>query len=135
MDTITVELYNQSDIIAARQAGRDMAKKLDFKLADQTRLATAISELTRNVIKYAGKGLCTIRYTTDANRIRIIVEVEDEGPGIPDIEKAMTYGFSTGNGLGAGLPGSRSLMHDFSIESRPGFTKVTIAIFRRTQLN
>ncbi len=131
MDQITVDIKDQKDIITARQAGRDMARRLGFRLADQTRLATAISELTRNVIQYAGGGVCLIQDMSDAGELRIEVAVEDFGPGIPDVEKAMTYGFSTSKGLGAGLPGSRSLVQDFDIQSRPGNTKITIVMRRR----
>ncbi|MEM5787832.1 MAG: anti-sigma regulatory factor [Syntrophobacteraceae bacterium] len=131
MSQTVIEIKNQRDIISARQAGREMAREFSFKLADQTRLATAISELTRNVIQYAGEGTCTIKGQMDEKQVKISVEVEDNGPGIPDLEKAMTYGFTTGNGLGAGLPGSRSLMHEFQITTRPGFTKISIALIRR----
>lgn len=131
MDQVSVDIRDQKDIITARQAGRDMAKRLGFRLADQTRLATAISELTRNVIQYAGTGICLIQDMSDTKDLRIVVLVEDFGPGIPDIQKAMTYGFSTSNGLGAGLPGSRSLVQDFHIQSKPGNTKITIIMCRR----
>ncbi len=131
MDQITVEIKDQKNIISARQEGRDMARRLGFRLADQTRLATAISELTRNVIQYAGSGVCMIQDMSDAHDLRIKVVVEDFGPGIPDVDKAMTYGFSTSKGLGAGLPGSKSLVQEFDIQSRPGNTKVTIVMCRR----
>jgi len=131
MNQITVEIKDQKDIITARQAVRDMARKLGLRLADQTRLATAISELTRNVIQYAGNGVCAIRDVSDAHVLRIVAVIEDFGPGILDVEKAMTYGFSTSKGLGAGLPGSKSLVQEFDIQSKPGNTKVTIVVCRR----
>lgn len=118
------------DIITARQFGRDLARDLGFGLADQTRLATSISELTRNVIQYAETGTCLITDASDESTYCVQVEVLDHGPGIPDIERALEDGFSTGSGLGAGLPGVKRLMHDFHIESRPGFTKVTSRIRR-----
>jgi serine/threonine-protein kinase RsbT len=118
------------DIITARQFGRDLARDLGFGLADQTRLATSISELTRNVIQYAETGTCLITDASDESTHCVQVEVLDHGPGIPDIERAMEDGFSTGSGLGAGLPGVKRLMHDFHIESRPGFTKITSRIRR-----
>jgi len=82
-----------------------MAKKIGFGSADQTRLATAISELTRSVIKYAGDGECMIYNESNESRNRIRVVVEDHGLGIPDIEMAMTDGYTTGGTVGAGLPG------------------------------
>jgi len=125
-----VQIRVESDIVAARVAGRDLARQLGFGLADQTRLATAISELTRNVIQYAGKGTCTITDVSDDTVVKIRVVVEDNGPGIPDISRAMEQGFSTSRGLGAGLPGTKRLVHEFDIQSRPGYTKVTIAMAR-----
>ncbi len=126
-----VEIKVESDIVAARQAGRDMARELGFGSADQTRLATAISELARNVIQYAGEGVCVVTDELDRNTFGLRVTVEDHGPGIPDIEKAMEYGFSTGRSLGAGLPGAKRLVHEFNLESEPGHTMVTIAMVRR----
>ena len=126
-----VEIKVESDVVAARQAGREMARELGFGSADQTRLATAISELARNALQYASEGICLVTDESDQNMLRIRVVVEDHGPGIPDIEKAMEYGFSTGSGLGAGLPGAKRLVQEFHIESEPGHTKVTIAMVRR----
>jgi len=124
----------EDDVITARQAGRDMARQLGLGLADQTRLATAISELARNVIQHAGKGTCFVTDESNQSMIRIQVVVEDRGPGIPDIEKAMEYGFSSTGGLGVGLPGARSLIDEFNIKSRRGHTKVTIAMVKRRVL-
>lgn len=126
-----VEIRAQSDIVAARQAGREMASRIGFGLADQTRLATAISELTRNVIQCAGQGVCAITDESDQNTMRIRATVEDHGPGIPDIDRAMTDGFSTGSGPGAGLPAVERLVDEFHIDSKPGHTEVTIAMARR----
>ena len=126
-----VEIKIESDVVAARQAGREMARELGFGSADQTRLATAISELARNALQYAGEGACLVSDESDQNMLRIRVVVEDHGPGIPDVEKAMEYGFSTGGGLGAGLPGAQRLVQEFHIESQPGHTRVTIAMVRR----
>ena len=131
MDDMRVEITVESDIVAARQAGREMARTLGFGSADQTRLATAISELVRNVIRYAGEGVCLISDQSNDRESKIKVVVEDHGPGIPDVEAAMTDGFSTGGGLGAGLPGAKRLVHEFSIESRPGFTRVSMVMRRR----
>jgi len=127
----TVEIESSRDIIAARQAGRDMASELGFGSADQTRFATAISELTRNVIQYAGTGVCIVTDESNKSTIKIQAKVEDNGPGIPDIDKAIEQGFSTTTGLGAGLAGTKRLVHEFDIDSTPGHTIVTIAITRR----
>ncbi len=123
-----VPIRRDSDVVTARRSGRDMAKKIGFGTADQTRLATAISELTRNVIKYAGDGECMIYDESNDSRNRIRVVVEDHGPGIPDIEIAMTDGYTTGGTLGAGLPGTRRLVNEFDISSEPGLTRVEIAM-------
>ncbi|MCU0589733.1 MAG: anti-sigma regulatory factor [Syntrophobacteraceae bacterium] len=131
MSSVRIEIQAPEDIISARQAAREIARKLGFKLADQTRLATAISELARNALQYAGGGTCSISDASDEGTMKVRVEVEDQGPGIADVEKAMTYGFTTGNGLGAGLPGSRSLVHEFQLTTSPGNTRVTVAMMRR----
>ena len=126
-----VLVKDQSDVVAARQAGRDMARDADFGTADQTRFATAISELTRNALIYAGEGVCSIHDLSDHEWMKVRAVVEDQGPGIPDLEKALSDGFSTGGSLGAGLPGSKRLVQEFEIESKPGSTIVTIEIVRR----
>lgn len=131
MDELRVEIRDESGVVTARQAGREMAYELGFGLADQTRLATAISELARNVVQYAKEGVCIIADCSDEGMMRISVTVEDHGPGIVDVEKAMQNGFSTSRGLGAGLPGTKRLVQDFDIESRPGRTKVSIVIARQ----
>ena len=130
MNDPTIEIRDQGSVVAARQAVREMAAQLGFGSADQTRLATAVSELTRNVIQYAGTGVCIIDDESDVESLRIKVLVEDDGPGIPDIDEAMADGFSTGGGLGVGLPGARRLLDEFDIESRPGHTRITIAMNR-----
>lgn len=125
----TISIANDRDVLRARQLGRTRARDLGFGRADQTRLATAISELTRNVLRYAGHGTCSFREEKlGASHVRLQVVVEDEGPGIVDVEAALRDGYSTGSGLGAGLPGARRLVHEFDIESRPGYTRVSIAM-------
>ena len=131
MEEKKVEIRTERDIIAARSAGRDLARDLGFGSADQTRLATAISELTRNIIQYAGKGFCTLSDISDEQTIAIQVVAEDFGPGIEDIEKAMEFGFSTSKGLGAGLPGTRRLVNKFEIVSEPWHTRITIELTKR----
>jgi serine/threonine-protein kinase RsbT len=131
MSEKSVEIKVEGDIVVARSAGRELAREIGFGSADQTRLATAISELTRNVIQYAGSGVCTVIDESRDGTARVRVTVEDHGPGIPDVEQAMADGFTTSRGLGAGLPGTRRLVHEFQLESEPGHTKITIAMARR----
>ena len=125
---IEVPIDNEQDIVIARRTARDIASECGFGLANQTRLATVVSELTRNVIKYGDVGTCTIIHESDPKIDTIRVIVEDQGPGIDDIDLAMSDGYSTGGSIGAGLPGSKRLAHDFDIESRPGLTRVTIVM-------
>ena len=122
----SVEINAEEDIVAARSAGREMARQVGFGAANQTRLATAISELARNVVRYAGSGVCVISDDTNGEAIVLRVVVEDHGPGIADIEKAMGDGFSTGKSLGAGLPGTRRLVQEMEIQSEPGHTRIEI---------
>ena len=126
-----VELKTEGDIVIARQAGREMARDLGFGSADQTRLATAISELTRNALHFANEGICVVADESDQNMLKIRVTVEDHGPGILDIDQAMEDGYSTGSGLGAGLPGAKRVVQAFDVESVPGHTVITIAMVRR----
>lgn len=127
---ITVVIQTQSDIVEARRRGRDLAARLGLSVVDQTRLATAISELTRNALQYAGGGVCEIADRSDTSHVRIDLRVTDQGPGIADIQAALTDGYSTGGGLGAGLPGTRRLMSHFAIHSHPGGTQVEAALVR-----
>ncbi|WP_370261824.1 ATP-binding protein [Limnobacter sp.] len=126
----SVAISETADIVRARGAARTLAAQAGFNLADQTRLATAVSELSRNALNYAGGGVCQITdHSCDRHR-RIRVVVEDHGPGIPDITRATEDGYSTGGGLGAGLPGTKRLMDVFEIESRPGHTRVQVELVR-----
>ena len=130
MNECRIEIKGHNDIVSARQAGRQMAYELGFGLADQTRLATAISELASNAIRYAGGGVCIVTNRSDHYMKKVQIIVEDHGPGIPNIEQAMKDGFSTGGSLGVGLPGSKRLVHEFNVQSKPGHTQITIAIMR-----
>jgi len=127
----TVDINKESDVVVSRQAGRDIARKLGLGTADQTRLATAISELTRNVVQYANAGKCHVSGEEVDRMVVIRVVVEDTGPGIADLDSAMEDGFSTGGGLGAGLPGTRRLMDKMEVDSEPGMTRITIVMNRR----
>jgi serine/threonine-protein kinase RsbT len=118
------------DIMRVRSAIRQMSSSIGFCLGDQTRLATAVSELTRNVLQYAGQGYIEISDISDHQAIGIRFEVVDQGPGIANIELALKDGYSTSGGLGAGLPGTRRLMDSFEIESKPGLTRIVAALSR-----
>ncbi|MBK5941543.1 anti-sigma regulatory factor [Halochromatium roseum] len=123
-----IAIRSHNDIVTARHAAREHSARLGFGRAYQTRLATAVSELTRNVIQYAGEGSCLIEEHADEDGCSIRVSVEDHGPGIPDLALALADGFSTSGGLGAGLPGTRRLVDHFQISSEPGLTRVVISI-------
>jgi serine/threonine-protein kinase RsbT len=108
------------DIIQARQIGRAQAAKLGFSLTEATLVATAISELARNIVQYAGNGELILRSINHHDRRGIIIVARDQGPGIHDIKLALQNGFSTSNSLGMGLPGVRRLVDEFEIESESG---------------
>ncbi|BBY81320.1 serine/threonine-protein kinase RsbT [Mycolicibacterium pulveris] len=115
-----VAIGDPDDIVAARQAGHELARKLGFSLTDVTMIATAISEIARNIISYTGRGEIRIGVQIRDGRQALVVHAEDNGPGIPDVERAMEDGYSTGRGLGLGLPGARRLMDRVHVESKPG---------------
>jgi serine/threonine-protein kinase RsbT len=124
----SIALEHDHDVAVARGEVRRMAAALGFLLTDQTRLATVASELARNVVKYAGRGRMIAQPTENpSGRAGLRLIFEDLGPGIPDIAAAMRDGFSTGRGLGKGLPGSKRLVDEFEIESEVGRgTRVTV---------
>jgi serine/threonine-protein kinase RsbT len=126
-----VHIVEAADIVRARGEARRIAANAGFGIADQTRLATAVSELARNVLQHAGKGLCEITDLSSHEELAIEIMFQDHGAGIPDIAKAMRDGYSTNGGLGAGLPGTFRLMDKFDIQSQPGLTRITIAMVRR----
>ena len=122
----SLEVASVEGIVAARQKVRDLASNMGFGTVDQARIATAVSELARNIYHFAGKGRVTI-FSLEGDRKGIQVVCEDDGPGIADIELAMADGYSTAKSLGLGLPGAKRLMDEFQIESELGKgTKVTI---------
>lgn len=128
MQSRSIALESEHDIAVARGEARAFAAALGFRVIDQTRLATVTSELARNVVKYAGRGRMIAQPTADARgRAGLRLIFEDSGPGIPDIAAAMRDGFSTGRGLGKGLPGSKRLVDEFEIVSEVGRgTRVTV---------
>ncbi len=125
--TELVELRSGSDVVSVRQAVRTWAIAAGFSLVDQTKMVTAASELARNTVDYGGGGTARLELIADGIRRGLRVAFEDRGPGIPDIEKALTDHFTTGTGLGLGLGGARRLVNEFDIHSRVGEgTKVVI---------
>lgn len=123
-----IQLRNEHDVIAARQLVRSVTTDLKFSLVDQTKLVTATSELARNTVVHGGGGTmsCEIEYRDGRNCVRLTFE--DHGPGIADLSLAMKDGWTSGSGLGMGLPGTKRLVNEFYIESSPGKgTRVVIA--------
>ena len=115
------------DIVTARQHCRQMAGQLGFRSSDQVLVATAVSEIARNIVQYARAGKMTFRIVTHGSRHGLLVIASDDGPGISDVARAMQDGYSTSKGLGMGLPGTRRLMDEFEIVSEVGKgTKVTM---------
>jgi serine/threonine-protein kinase RsbT len=117
---IHVAISSDQDIVSARQKGRVMANEIGFSSGDATLIATAISELARNIVTYARKGQITLKRVNGLNRQGISVIASDDGPGISDIRQALRDGYSTSGSLGLGLPGVRRLMDEFEISSQPG---------------
>jgi serine/threonine-protein kinase RsbT len=115
-----VDVNNSDDIVTARQAGHELARQLGFSLTDTTMIATAISEIARNITSYAGRGEVRVGVQYRDGRHALVVRAEDDGPGIADIDRALEDGYSTGRGLGLGLPGARRLMDRLVVESSPG---------------
>lgn len=120
-------IVNESDLVSVRYRVRDLSKRVGLSLVDETRLVTAVSELSRNCLVYGGGGTAALQQVRGVNRLGVRITLEDRGPGIADIELAMKNGYSTGKGLGLGLPGSRRLVHEFEIQSQLGVgTRVSI---------
>ena len=116
----TLELRSTSDVVTARQATRSWSLEAGFSLVDQTKMVTAASELARNTVDYGGGGTMRLELLDDGRRRGLRLIFEDRGPGIPDIDRALSDGYTTGNGLGLGLGGARRLVNEFEISSRPG---------------
>ncbi len=130
-----IPVATDADVVVARQAGRDLAVELGFTTTDGTVVATAISEVTRNIVKFAGTGEVRIGRLVEPARCGLLVVARDAGPGIPDVDLALSDGHSTYGGLGLGLPGCRRLMDEFVVESQPGAgTTVTMRKWRSTAL-
>jgi serine/threonine-protein kinase RsbT len=128
IEPATLPVRSGEDVVKVRQAVRSMAMDLGFSLVDQTKVITAASELARNTLTYGGGGEVRIeRLMQGPKRAGVRLTFEDRGQGIPNLELALTDGYTTGTGLGLGLNGARKLSHEFDIWSQPGVgTRVTI---------
>lgn len=124
----TLPIASAQDIVLTRHRVRQEAVRLGFTTVDQTKLVTAASELARNTLVYGGGGTMTIEILQDEGKQKLQLTFEDCGPGIADLDLALADGYSSGEGLGMGLGGSRRLVHEFDLDSRPGEgTRVRIA--------
>lgn len=120
-------LRSEADIVASRQKVRALAQQLKFSLVDQTKFITAASELSRNTVVHGGGGDMRWELLDDGVRRGVRLHFEDTGPGIADVKLALTDGWTSGGGMGLGLPGSKRLVHEFDLQSTPGVgTRVSI---------
>ena len=128
-----IPIESDADVVTARKEARAMASRLDLSSTDQTLLATAISEVARNITAYAVRGEVLLSVIQDdGGRRGIRVIARDDGPGIENVELALQDGFTSGTGLGLGLPGARRLVHHFEIDTAPGRgTRVTLVMWER----
>jgi serine/threonine-protein kinase RsbT len=123
----SVAIEHEADVVKARQKGRELAAELGFSSTEQTLIATAISEIARNIVTYAGRGSIAFSRIERQGRAGILIVATDQGPGIADKALAMRDGYSTGNSLGVGLPGARRLVDELELESAIGVgTTVTL---------
>jgi serine/threonine-protein kinase RsbT len=123
----TLPLRSEEDIVASRQKVRTLTQQLKFSLVDQTKMITAASELSRNTMRHGGGGHMRWELLDDGIRRGLRLHFEDEGPGIADTKLALTDGWTSGGGMGLGLPGSRRLVHEFELKTAPGAgTQVSI---------
>lgn len=124
----TLPIQSSNDVVAVRQVVRTWSAERGFTLVDQTKIVTAASELARNTLEHGGGGHCRIESLEDGLRKGIRLTFEDQGPGIPDIPRALTDGFTSGGGMGLGLGGAKRLSNEFHIHSEVGKgTRVVIA--------
>jgi serine/threonine-protein kinase RsbT len=130
-DEVRVPINADADLVTARAEGRAMAERLGFPRPDPTLIATAISEVARNIVVHVGRGEIVLRPFEEPNRYGLVVIANDDGPGIRDVEAAVRDDYSARGGLGLGLPGARRLMDDFEIASGPDTgTTVTMRKWR-----
>jgi serine/threonine-protein kinase RsbT len=116
----TVPVRSEEDVVASRQMVRTLTQQLKFSLVDQTKMITAASELSRNTLVHGGGGQMRWELLEEGLRRGLRLHFEDQGPGIADIALALTDGWTSGGGMGLGLPGSKRLVHEFDVKSAPG---------------
>lgn len=132
LDSTQMPLISDEHVVGLRKLVRERAIEIKLSLVDQTKLVTAASELARNTIKYGGGGMALAFHLSDGVRHGVRLVFADDGPGIADLELALTDGYTTGGGLGLGLSGSRRLVDEFDIDTRPGEgTAVSITKWKR----
>jgi anti-sigma regulatory factor (Ser/Thr protein kinase) len=130
-DEIRVPIISDADLVPARAEGRALALELGFSRTDATLIATAISEIARNIVVHVGSGEILMRPIYEDARYGIVVIARDKGPGIRDLEAALGHGYTGRSGLGLGLPGARRLMDEFHVDSNSGSgTTVTMTKWR-----
>ncbi|MGW8567711.1 anti-sigma regulatory factor [Isoptericola sp. NPDC055881] len=130
--TERLQVQADSDVVRVRQLVRTVAQQARLSLVDQTKLVTAASELARNTLVYGGGGEVEVELVSDGRRSGVRAVFSDQGPGIADLDLALTDGWTSGGGLGLGLSGSRRLVEQFSIDTAPGAgTRVEIATWSR----
>jgi serine/threonine-protein kinase RsbT len=125
-----LELHCLDDVIRARLAARELVRNAGLGVTDQTRFATAVSELGLNAVDHAGAGTCTLADLSDAQYLRLQASVSDSGTGIADVERVLRDGYALGGSLGAGLPGVRRMVDAFDIDSTVAGTCVQVQIVR-----
>jgi serine/threonine-protein kinase RsbT len=118
--TGTLPLQSEAHIVASRQMVRALCQELKFSLVDLTKMVTAASELSRNTLIHGGGGRMRWEFVENGGKHGLRLHFEDEGPGIPDVAAAMSDGWTTGSGMGLGLPGSKRLVNDFELDTTPG---------------
>lgn len=131
-ESAPLAIAGDADVVRVRQAVRDLAVQAKFSLIDQTKLVTATSELARNTLVYGGGGQVSVTLVERAGRTGIELLFSDDGPGIPDIDLALTDGWTSGGGMGLGLSGTKRLVDEFDLDTAPGAgTRVRVLKWRR----
>ncbi len=130
-DPVEMNISSDMDVVRARQEGRSKALLIGFSVSEATLIATAISELARNIVSYAGEGVVALQAVQTGSRSGLVIVAADKGPGIANVSLALRDGYSSSGGLGLGLPGVRRLMDEFDLVSAPGRgTTVTVKKWR-----